>query len=367
MAAKSGRQINPIGIDLSGKGLRAVQLESLQSGLRLTEAVEYPWPIDSEDALRTQVGRLLKEHPFQGYRIATALPSDEVSVHHVRLPVMPEEHLADAIRSTIADRLSYSVGESVIRHLEIHTTEGRDSQADHIAFAVPRALVEQHLQMAEKLGLMIVGISALPLAIGHAFSYLGRRRDETDFTFLLVHLEKRSTHLVIMQEGEMRFARMIPQGVHDILEAAATQTSQGLESLIEQQSLLMRHPGDSVLLDSRMTEAPAAPRSVSPLPYDRAGAVLDSYIDEILSGLCYFSSTINTQGVDKAIFVGPLANDYGFCQILANRLGLPAQIGDPFAGLQVAGGHRSAPPADRRPEPEMVAAVGLSVFGAMVN
>ena len=367
MAAKSGRQTNPIGIDLSGEGLRAVQLESLEGGLRLTDAVGYPWTIETEEDLRAQVARLLKGHLFQGYRIATALPSEQVSVHHVRLPVMPEEHLTEAITSTIADRLPYSVSESVIRHLEIHATEGRDSQADHIAFAVPRDAVEQHLHMAEKLGLMVVGISAMPLALGHAFSYLGRRRDETDFTFLLVHLEKRATHLVIMHEGEMRFARTISRGVHDILEAAAKQTDQSLEGLIDQHQLLMRHQGDSVLLNSRMTEAPDAPQSVSPLPYNCAGVALDSYVEEILSGLCYFSSTINPQGVDKAVFVGPLANDYGICQILANRLGLPAQIGDPFAGVQVAGHDEPGSSERRRPEPEMAAAVGLSLFGAMVN
>ncbi|NIA21112.1 MAG: pilus assembly protein PilM [Anaerolineaceae bacterium] len=367
MTVKQGHHVNPIGIDLSGEGLRAVQLESLERGMKLTQAASSPWPIRSEEDLRAQVGRLLKEHSFQGYRITTALPSDQVSVHHVRLPMMPQSRLTGAITSTVAERLPYPVDESVIRHLKIHSTEGQDSQADHIAFAVPRRLVEQHLHMAERLGLMVVGISALPLAVGHAFSYLGRRLDETDFTFLLVHLEKQATHLVIMHEGEMRFARTIYQGVHDILEAVAKQTGEGIETLVEQQQLLMRHQDGNVMLNSRMAEAPAAPGNASPVSYDSAGAVMDRYVDEILSGLCYFSSTISTQGIDKAVFVGPLANDYGFCQILANRLGLPAQIGDPFAGIQVGEGEDQASVAQRRPEPEMVAAVGLSLFGTMVN
>jgi Tfp pilus assembly PilM family ATPase len=116
-----------------------------------------------------------------------------------------------------------------------------------------------------------------------------------------------------------------------------------------------------------MTEAPATPASqATGLPYQQAGAALEAYAEEILSGLCYFSSTVNAHGVDKAVFVGPLANDYGFCQMLANRLGLPAQIGDPLAGIEVPGA-ASATAAQRRPEPEMAAAVGLSLFGAMVN
>ncbi|MBN2582161.1 MAG: pilus assembly protein PilM [Planctomycetes bacterium] len=367
MAAKSGRQINPIGIDLSGDGIRAVQLESTEKGLRVADMASHPWAIENDEHLRTQLGRLLKEHHFQGYRIALSLPSDQVSVHHVRLPVMPQEQLDEAIATTLADRLPCSPGDAVIRHVEIFATGGRDSQADHIAFAVPREAVERQLHAAERLGLMVVGISTLPLAVGHAFSYLGRRRDETDFTFLLACLDKRSTHLLIMHDGEMRFARTVNIGVHDILEAAATHSGRAFKELCEQQELLMRHQPENVMLNSRMVEAPSPPQHSSTLPYQLAGSVLDNYAEEILSGLCYFSSTVDTHGVDKAVFVGPQANDYGFCQILANRLGLPAQIGDPFAGIQVPGDESLATPADRRPEPEMAAAVGLSLFGAMVN
>jgi len=368
MAAKSGRQMNPIGVDLSGDGVRAVQLESTDKGLRVADRAAHTWPSGAADEdVRGHLGRLLKEHHFQGYRIAMSLPGDQVSVHHVRLPVMPQEQLDEAIATTLADRLPCPAADTVMRHVEIFATSGRDCQADHIVFAVPRAVVERQLQMAERLGLMVVGINALPLAIGHAFSYLGRRRDETGFTFLLAHLEKRATHLLIMHEGEMRFARTIGTGVHDLLEAAAAQSGRPVKELCEQQALMMKHQPDTVMLNSRMTAAPETPQHAASLPYQLAGAALDNYVEEILSGLCYFSSTVNTHGVDKAVFVGPQANDYGFCQMLANRLGLPAQIGDPFAGIELPAGQLPAAPADRRPEPEMAAAVGLSLFGAMVN
>lgn len=370
MASSSQRQANPIGIDLSGQGLRAMQVETVGDMPRLVDMTEDLAPVENEDQLRSRVGRLVRERQFVGTRIATSIPSESVSIHHVRLPAMREGALEAAIRAEIAPRLGYEVDQAVIRHIAIASGSGRTSHADYVVFSTPRQVVEQHLRMAEKLGLTLVGISALPLATGHAFSYLGQRREESGFTFLVVHLEPKATHLVIMHQGELRFARTIPQGVNDVLEAAATAAGREVTSVKEDQEFRMKRHDDHLLLDSRLTEAPEAPRQGAPVPYEKAGAVLENYAEEIMSCLCYFASTINSNGVDKVIFTGPQANDYDFCQTVASRIHLPAQIGDPLAGIRLPSGEvqpGQTGPVVRRPRPEMSVAVGLTLFGSLVN
>jgi len=367
MAVKSARQANPIGIDLTGDGLLAAQVEILETVPRLVEAVADPEPLGSEEQLRARVGRLMSEYDFVGNRVATSVPSSALSIHHVRLPVLPEPAAADAIAREVGRRLDYDLSDAVLRSLEIASTGGRDGHADHVVFTVPRQVVEQHLRMAEKLGLSVAGISALPLAVGHAFNYLGQRREEAGFTFLLVHLESHVTHLVIVHEGELRFARTIPQGVQTLLEAAAKACGRELVELEAEQTSRVRDLGSHVLLDSRMTQAPSPPDCGKPLPYEQAGPVLDAYVEEIQSCVCYFAGAVSAQGVDKMLFTGPQANDYDVCQLIANRLVLPAQIGDPFAGIQPVAAATGERPGARRPRPEMAVAVGLTLFGAQVN
>lgn len=368
MAVKSGRQADPIGLDLSGQGVRAVQVETLGAVPHLVDMVDDGRPVASDEELRDRIDALVRDRGFVGRRIATSISSDALSIHHVRLPAMSDSALPEAISSEVAERIDYAVGDAVIRHLEIASAGGRDGHADYIVFTVPRGVVEQHLRMAEKLGLVVAGISALPLALGHAFSYLGQRREECDFTFLLAHLEPRVTHLMILHRGELRFARTVPQGAHDILDAVAGETGQDPAALRADQELRMKRCADHVLLNSRMTEVPAAPSQGAPLPYEQAGRALEGYAEEILSCLCYFASTVNSRGVDKVLFVGPQANDYDFCQTVANRLGLLAQIGDPLAGIRLPSSDEGrGSGGGRRPRPEMAVAVGLTLFGAVAN
>ena len=132
----------------------------------------------------------------------------------------------------------------------------------------------------------------------------------------------------------------------------------------------MKRLDEHLLLNSRLTEAPEAPHHGAPVPYEKAGVVLENYAEEITSCLCYFASTISSDGVDKVIFTGPQANDYDFCQMLASRIKLPAQIGDPLAGIRQP--LLESPTATtgmpvRRPRPEMSVAVGLTLFGSLVN
>ncbi len=366
--SKGTREANPIGIDFSGDGLQAAQVETPDSGARLlgTSAVEAD-RLDSDEGLRTEIDRLLRQGRFAGRRIATSLPSDGLSIHHIRLPVMSPRALDEAVTRVVAEREEKPLGSLILRHLQIATAGDREDEADHIVFTVQRSVVVRQLRIAERLGLSLVGITAVPLAVGHAFSYLGQRREESQYTFLLVHLEAHRTHLMILHEGDLRFARSIPQGVHDILQAVAERTHRPIETLREEQSFSMRQQQDHLLLNSGLTDVPEAPRHAAALPYDQAGPKLRSYSEEILSCLCYFAGMVDSDGVDKVIFVGSQANDYAFCQILANRLGLPAQIGDPLAGIRVASAGDQPRGGVRRPQPELAVAVGLTRFGALVN
>jgi len=211
-----------------------------------------------------------------------------------------------------------------------------------------------------------VGMTALPAAMGYAFSYLGQRREESEFTFLLIHLSERNTHLLALQRGEIRFVRALSYGVQDILDAAARATGRSAAELREEQERRTHQHRDAPLLEGVAGEPQAAPAAET-LPYDKAGEILQSYCEEITSCLCYYAGMQGGRGVDKMVFAGPEANDYEFCQMLATRLGVPAQIGDPLAGMRAQG--QAAPEAnsDGRPKPELAVSVGLSVFGSLID
>ena len=365
MATKVSAHVQPIGVDLSGDVLRAVQVEVQEAGSRLVGSLTRNIDTANEDEVRSALGEALRQGQFEGLRMATVLPSGSVSVHQLRLESGGPGQLDEAVRAEVAERIDYEVGQAEIRYVAVPSVTARTNQQELVAFVAKREVVTQHLRLAEKLGLTISGITALPLAMGYAFNYLGQRREERDFTFLLVHLEANLTHLVALQDGELRFARTMPLGVYDMLSAAAKATGvelSGLKSALRDRMLRRK---ESELLNSRMSAAPQAP-SQNDLPYVHAGATLDGFVEEIQSCTYYVSSNITGREVNKVVFTGPLANDYAFCQLLASRIGLPAQIGDPFAGVRRPDGEQGAGGV-RLPEPELSVALGLSLYGSAVK
>jgi Tfp pilus assembly PilM family ATPase len=365
MATKVSTSVQPIGLDLSGDALRMAQVEIQEAGSRLVDSVTRNIDVRNDEQVRCALADALRQGRFEGLSLATCLPTSAVSVHHLRLEAAANR-LEEAVRAEVAERIDYDIAEAEVRHLAVQAATARAGQQELIAFAARREAVTQQLRLAERQGLTVAGITALPLAVSYAFSYLGQRREERDFTFLVLHLEGNLTHLLAINGGQLCFARTMQRGVHDLLSAAAKATGQEMSALKSAQRDRMQRRGESELLNSRMSTPPQAPAAAE-LPLEQAGAVFEGFVEEIQSCTCYVSSSITGREVNKIVFSGPLANDYLLCQLLASRVGLPGQIGDPLAGIRVSQGEGEATAAPRLPEPELSVALGLSLFGSVVK
>jgi Tfp pilus assembly PilM family ATPase len=99
--------------------------------------------------------------------------------------------------------------------------------------------------------------------------------------------------------------------------------------------------------------------------YRHLTAPLDNLASEIMQCLRYYESVFRSQPVERMILVGGQAFDKRLCQSLAQRLNLPAQIGDPLIRIQRIGGAGMHIGLDRRdPQPQWAVAVGLSIGAA---
>ena len=78
--------------------------------------------------------------------------------------------------------------------------------------------------------------------------------------------------------------------------------------------------------------------------------------------LRYYESVFRHRTVERAIFVGGQAYDKRLCQSLAQRLNVPAQIGDPLVRVKRSPGAGARLNFDwRQPQPAWAVAVGLSL------
>jgi len=342
----------PVGIDLGSSTIKMVQMRRLvNSDIELVAFGSAE--IDSEarrdfcklmapagDAIR----EMLKSLPFRSRQCIVSLPASATFVHHVKIPKLPASETPKAVRAELQGKLPYPVEHAIVRHIVVGDAFGDgEARREVIVVAAPRAFVDACLNMTHRLKLDLVGVNIQHCAIVECFARLFRRSNDATRTILYVDIGAASTQVVLSQGSQIVFARNLTGGGEDFDRAIAD----GLNISLSQANTMRRSlPGGQQHADAE-TELY---RLLNP-PIERLG-------QELKQCLRYYDGVFRNQAVERVIFLGGQAYDKRLCQTVAQRLNLPAQIGDPLVRVQFAPG---AAPETEEPKPDWAVAVGLSL------
>ncbi len=87
---------------------------------------------------------------------------------------------------------------------------------------------------------------------------------------------------------------------------------------------------------------------------------LNMLVTDLMLCMRYYESIFPGRTVDRTIFVGGESRHVSFCQAIAQRLALPATLGDPLARL-IKDGVAKTTVDLRQPQPGWAIAVGLAM------
>jgi len=351
----------PIGVDLGTGSVKLAQLRAADGELLdLMAAAASEIPADCRKDLQRRneflaqaIREGLKSNNFQGRQAILCLPAAHTFLQHLRMPRLSPTDLPKALRMELQGKLPYAVDDAVIRHVVAGSVFGDpDGKQEVIVVAVDRGTLESYLSVAAKAKLDVVGINVESCAIVECFARLFRRASDTDRAIMFIDLGSSSTQVVLSHGDRMVFAHNLAQGELQVDKAVAS----GMGIPVEQARALRWD------LQKAGKPGPAEDEL-----YRHIDAHLVGLADEVNQCLHYYESVFRSQPVERAIFVGGGAYDKRLCQTLAQRLNIPAQVGDPLvrvrrmegAGLQIG--------LDRRePQPNWAVAVGLSLGAATV-
>jgi type IV pilus assembly protein PilM len=255
------------------------------------------------------------------------------------------------LRAELAGKLPYAVEDAVISCVQAGEVFGEgEPRQEVIVAAASRETIDGYLEMAAKARLEVAAINIESCALVECFGRLFHRTADAARTILFIDLGACSTQVCLTQGDKLVFARNLNLGEKQIDQALAS----GMGMDIDQ--------AHSLRWDFQKGEHPGAAQEEV---YRHMEAPLGQLTAEIVQCLRYYETTFRNQPVERMILAGGQANDKRLCQSLAERLNLPAQIGDPLmrigrvegAGLQIG--------LDRRePHPQWAVAVGLSLGAA---
>ena len=351
-------RLMPIGVDLGTSHLKMAQLRQVQQDLELLAAgsEEIPAELRAQGAERMDfiaqsIRRNLKSNGFQGRKCVLALPTSQLFLQHLKMPRVPKADLDPLLRAELAGKLPYAVEDAVIDHVLAGEVFGEgEPRQEVIVAAAARDTVEAYLELAEKAGLEVVGINVESCAVVECFGRLFRRNGDAARTILFIDMGVSSTQVCLTHGDKLVFARNLHLGEQQIDQALAT----GMHMDIEQ--------AHGLRWDLQKGQQSGQAQGEI---YRHLEEPLGQLAAEVTQCLRYYEATFRNQPVERMVLAGGQAYDKRLCQLLAERLNLPAQIGDPLVRIgRVAGAGLQIGLDRREPQPQWAVAVGLSLGAA---
>lgn len=239
----------PIGVDVGGAALAAVQLRA--GGGRVVEAaVELP-RLGGEATIGEEIQRLVRVMARRGFRpapIVVGLPDDDVTIAELSLPATSS---GAPLREIVAAQLArICQADPATLECAWWGTEARDGVGSggvhrSLAAAVPLAVADPIAQAFEDAGLEVAAMEARPLALARACKPL-----LTESLEVLVDRSAGLPSMVVLERGEVSYVRPFsPPTVRPGLEAAPPTVS--VEAFLAELRLTLgylshRHPSESI-------------------------------------------------------------------------------------------------------------------------
>ena len=351
----------PIGLDIGTTTVRLLQLTGTERDLRVVDAAKFVIPQDVKvlperrrEVVTDGIRRILKEHRFRGREVVMALAPGQLAIRNVRLPKMPEEERATAVNWEAQNRFPFDTATAVIQYLPAGEVRQGDQVLDEvILFAAPRAEIDARIQLACEAGLDLVSLDAEPCAGFRSFERFLRRREDEATVSIFADVGAQTT-VVLARGRHIVFVKTIPIG-GAVFHRAVAET---LElSLAEAEALRRRIAGRGRKETTDRDEADRVDRAV----HDAIRPHLEDLTNEISLCLRYYSVTFRGTSPDAITLTGGESHNPAVSVTMAERLGLPVRVGDPFRGVRT---DHLGPILDRRGVlGEWTTAFGLSLKG----
>jgi type IV pilus assembly protein PilM len=345
----------PIGLDLGTRRIKMAQLRVTDGSYELlaAEAMELPATarqdphrrfIATSEAIRS----MLAAGAFVGRQCVLSLPAEATFVHHIRIPRGPLSQIKAAVAEELAGKLPYPVDEAVVRHLVAGDVPGEgEAKQEVIVAAASRAVLEQYLDMAHRAKLDVIGVDIEACAVVECFARVLARASDAAHATVFVDMGAASTQFVVAMGHQILFARNLVAG------------GDRLDQVLAEKLGVSAPEAASMRTNLAASENPSEAEQGL---FAHLDDTIKDIADEMTQCLRYYESIFRHRSVERAIFVGGQAYDKRLCQALAQRLNLPAQIGDPLVRVKRSPSATGRWNFDwRQPQPAWAVAIGLSL------
>jgi type IV pilus assembly protein PilM len=336
-----GRGGAPIGLDIGSSSIKMLQF-SRRGGGELAAIASGQYALDpaagetDRRAMIVQgIGQLLEASAFRGRQVVVGLSDDAVQYKNMRLPQMPPDERAEAIRWEADERFDLD-DEAQIEYLDAgEVRQGEQVRDELILMAVRGTYLRPFMQMLADAGLRPVAIEPTPVALCRCLARAYRRESDRRELRVVAELGHRSSKVLVLRGSRVLFYKPIDIGAAALNAAVAEHLDLSGEDAAE----LRRKLGEGQDIDHQDGErlfGSTRRENVARAVYDSVRPIIVELATEI--GLClrYFSVTFRGKRPDTLGLLGGEASDANVRQIIAEQLELNTTELSPLEGIDLS-------------------------------
>lgn len=302
------------GLDIGSHIVKAVQLAKKADKYQLVAMGIAPSTLkgltsESESdltALATIIKKLHQEAKIKTKNVASALPQDQVSAKLITLPKLSEEELESALKWEAEQYVPFPLSEATLAHQVVgQVNDGKQAKMEVLLVAASTRLVDKVVKVLKTAGLNPVSLEMEISAVARSLIPPGPG------TTMIVDLGAKATDLAIVDNGQVTLTVSLATAGEALTRAVAY--SLGLDPN-QAEAYKKAYGMDTKKLEGKVTQA------IDP--------VLQVVIKEMEKMLQFVQARGKT--VNQVVLTGGTANLPEIAGLLAQKLNLEIQIGNPF-------------------------------------
>lgn len=222
----------PIGIDIAEDQTHIAQLRgagSQKPRLRRHHSLEFEAgtpPIK----LAEQIIQALRQEKFSGKNLVVRVPDHLLSIKNVRIPLIPDEELPEAVRWEAGERLNIDPDQSIIRYHDAgQVKQGSETRREIIILASPAQPLTELTEAFDQAGYNLLSLEATPTILLRFQQFIQQRRGNTTAVDLtpqvILHMTDRYTWVLITDEQRLVFIRQMPIGATELRQQLLPETA----------------------------------------------------------------------------------------------------------------------------------------------
>lgn len=314
----------PIGLEVDGERLHAVQLERGEPP-RIRAACSLDMTPLGPGGQVAPLRRLLGERGFRGRRVVSVLPDEHVKLMVVNYESGPQQDDAHAIVALVQERVDDALQDCVVDYLPLRTAEKHGARSALVAVA-RREVVIAHLEVLRHAGLEVDALEIAPVAVRRLAVLLAG--SETSRNSLVIHCGAQRSHLTMLAGRRLILYREIDYGEDlavETLGKSLDMTPEAAADVLFRYGVLAHERGDQAWDD------PAAAVEISETITEILKPGLYGLVEQVEMAAVYTASEWHGASIDELLLLGRIARWPGIDRMLTEMTSIPARALDPGA------------------------------------